>query len=48
LVRFTTAPGTARRIAKYMLKRVGDVTWHYHAGIMTFPIRLQFSTMCRC
>ena len=22
-----------------MLKRVGDVTWHYHAGIMTFPIR---------
>ena len=22
-----------------MLKKVGDVTWHYHAGIMTFPIR---------
>ncbi len=39
LVRFTTAPGSARRIAKYMLKKVGDVTWHYHAGIMTFPIR---------
>src|SRR5262249_41045159 len=29
----------AKRMAKYMLKRVGDVTWHYHAGIMTFPIR---------
>lgn len=39
LVRFTTAPGSARRIAKYMLHKVGDVTWHYHAGIMTFPIR---------
>ena len=39
IVRFTTAPGSAKRIAKYMLKRVGDVTWHYHAGIMTFPVR---------
>jgi N-acetyl sugar amidotransferase len=39
LVRYTTAPGSAKRIAKYMLKKVGDVTWHYHAGIMTFPIR---------
>jgi N-acetyl sugar amidotransferase len=39
LVRFTSAPGSAIRMAKYMLKKVGDVTWHYHAGIMTFPIR---------
>ncbi len=39
LVRFTTAPGSAVRMAKYMLKKVGDVTWHYHAGIMTFPIK---------
>ena len=39
LIRFTTAPGAAIRIAKYMLAKVGDVTWHYHAGIMTFPIR---------
>jgi hypothetical protein len=23
-----------------MLKKVGDVTWHYHAGIMTFPIQV--------
>ena len=22
-----------------MLRKVGDVTWHYHAGIMTFPIQ---------
>ncbi len=39
LVRFTTAPGSAKRLSKHMLKTVGDVTWHYHAGIMTFPIR---------
>jgi len=38
-VRYTTAPGAAKRIARYMLHKVGDVTWHYHAGIMTFPIR---------
>jgi N-acetyl sugar amidotransferase len=39
LVRYSTPRGTATRIAKYMLKKVGDVTWHYHAGIMTFPIQ---------
>lgn len=39
LVRFTTAPGSARRMARYMLEKVGDVTWHYHAGIQTFPIQ---------
>lgn len=39
LIRFTTAPGSAKRLSKHMLKTVGDVTWHYHAGIMTFPIR---------
>lgn len=39
LLRFTTAPGSAIRMAKYMLQKIGDVTWHYHAGIMTFPIR---------
>ena len=22
-----------------MLEKVGDITWHYHAGIMTFPIQ---------
>jgi N-acetyl sugar amidotransferase len=37
LLRFTTAPGSAKRLARYMLEKVGDITWHYHAGIMTFP-----------
>ena len=39
LVRFTTAPGSAIRLAKYMLGKVGDITWHYHAGIMTYPVQ---------
>jgi N-acetyl sugar amidotransferase len=39
LVKYTTAPGSAKRISKYMLQKVGDVTWHYHAGIMTWPIK---------
>ena len=39
LIRYTTAPQSAIKIAEYMLRKVGDVTWHYHAGIMTFPIQ---------
>jgi N-acetyl sugar amidotransferase len=39
LLRFTTAPGAALRMSRYMLSKIGDVTWHYHAGIKTFPIR---------
>ena len=23
----------------YMLKKVGDITWHHHAGLMTFPMQ---------
>ncbi|MCL5666510.1 MAG: N-acetyl sugar amidotransferase [Patescibacteria group bacterium] len=40
LVRFTSNPESVRRISRYMLKKVGDVTWHYHAGIKTFPIQI--------
>ncbi|NDB51748.1 MAG: N-acetyl sugar amidotransferase [Nitrosopumilaceae archaeon] len=40
LIRYTTNPKTARKISRYMLKKVGDITWHYHAGIMTFPIQI--------
>lgn len=40
LLRYTTAPGSAKRLSKYMLEKVGDITWHYHAGIMTFPIKV--------
>ncbi len=40
LLRFTSSPGAVRRLSRYALKRMGDATWHYHAGIMTFPIQV--------
>lgn len=40
LVRFTAGPESVRKISRYMLKTVGDLTWHYHAGIMTFPFQV--------
>lgn len=40
LVRYTTGPDSARRLSRYMLERVGDITWHYHAGIRTFPFQV--------
>ena len=40
LLRFTSNPDSVRKISQYMLKTVGDVTWHYHSGIMTFPIQV--------
>ena len=39
LVRYTLNPNSAIKIARYMLKKVGDLTWHYHAGITTLPIQ---------
>lgn len=39
LLRFTTSLESAKKLSRYMLKRIGDLTWHYHAGIMTFPIQ---------
>lgn len=40
LVRFTANPESVRKISRYMLKTVGDLTWHYHAGIRTFPFQV--------
>jgi N-acetyl sugar amidotransferase len=40
LVRFSANPGAVRKIARYMVKKVGDLTWHYHAGIMTVPFQI--------
>ena len=39
LIRYNTNPQTARKLSLYMLSKVGDVTWHHHAGIFTFPIQ---------
>ena len=40
LVRVTANPHSVRKIARYMIKKVGDITWHYHAGIRTVPFQM--------
>lgn len=40
LVRYTTGPDSARRLSRFGLERVGDLTLHYHAGIRTFPFQV--------
>jgi len=39
-IRGTAGLDAARRISRHMLEKVGDLTWHYHAGIRTFPIQI--------
>jgi len=39
LVRFSSNVNSVRRLSRYALKKMGDATWHYHAGIMTWPIQ---------
>lgn len=39
-IRYTAGVDSVRRISRYMLETVGDLTWHYHAGIRTFPIQV--------
>ena len=39
-VRYTAGLDSVRRISRYMLETVGDLTWHYHAGIRTYPIQV--------
>ncbi len=40
LIRFTSNPESVRKIDLYMLRKVGDITWHYHTGIFTFPFQI--------
>ena len=40
LVRYTAGLDSVRRISRYMLRTVGDLTWHYHAGIRTVPFQV--------
>jgi N-acetyl sugar amidotransferase len=40
LVRYTTGSDTARRLSRFGLEMVGDLTLHYHAGIMTWPFQV--------
>lgn len=40
LIRFTANTHSVKKISRYMLKTVGDLTWHYHAGIRTLPFQV--------
>jgi N-acetyl sugar amidotransferase len=40
LVRYTAGVDAVRRVSRHMLETVGDLTWHYHAGIRTFPFQV--------
>lgn len=40
MVRYTAGLDSVRRISRHMLETVGDLTWHYHAGIRTFPFQV--------
>ncbi len=39
LLRFNTNPNTAKKLSLYMLKKVGDITWHHHSGIFSLPFQ---------
>ena len=39
-VRYTAGLDSVHRISRYMLQKVGDLTWHYHAGIRTYPFQV--------
>ncbi len=39
-LRFTSSPEAVKRLSRHMLKKCGDLTWHYHAGILTLPLQM--------
>ena len=39
LLRYNTNPKTARKLSLFMLSKVGDMTWHHHSGIFSFPFQ---------
>ena len=40
LIRFTASPHAVKKLSRFMLETVGDLTWHYHAGIRTLPFKV--------
>lgn len=39
LLRYNTNPKTAKKLSLFMLSKVGDMTWHHHSGIFSFPFQ---------
>lgn len=40
LVTISLEPEVVKKVARKMTLDIGDITWHYHAGIMTAPFRV--------
>ena len=40
LIRYSAGAESVRKVSLHMLKTVGDLTWHYHAGIRTVPFQV--------
>jgi N-acetyl sugar amidotransferase len=39
-IRYTAGLDSVRKLTRLMFDRVGDITWHFHAGIQTLPFRV--------
>jgi len=39
-LRFTQSPKIIKKMAKLSMKKMGDMCWHCHAGITTYPVQL--------
>ena len=40
IITYTAGTDSVKKIARYMVEKVGDITWHYHAGIKTLPFKI--------
>ena len=40
LITYTAGVDSVRRVSRHMFETVGDLTWHYHAGIRTVPFQM--------
>jgi N-acetyl sugar amidotransferase len=39
-IRFTANPSAIKRLSKYSIKKMGDMFWHSHCGIYTYPVQI--------
>lgn len=39
-IRFTPNPSAIQKISRYSLKKMGDIFWHSHCGIYTYPVQI--------
>lgn len=40
LIRYSAGLSSVQKISRLMVQKVGDITWHYHAGVRTFPFQV--------